>query len=116
MGLETIGVGGWWSRQEEIDLVAMNGPEIVLAGECNWTSDWLKIGDLNELRRKAALAGAGPATRYALFSRSGFDPNLVALARAEGVLLYGLEELMTGSGESTAPTAAGAPAEPAPGG
>lgn len=58
------------------------------------TNGWVKIGDLNDQRRKASALNAGPNVRYALFSRSGFDPNLVDLACAEGTLLHGLEELL----------------------
>ena len=41
----------------------------------------------------AAALKAGASVRYALFSRSGFGPNLIDLARAERIPLYGLEEL-----------------------
>ena len=47
----------------------------------------MRLGDLHELRALAPRAGADTQTRYALFSRSGFDPNLVRVAEAEGVLL-----------------------------
>jgi len=95
-------VGAWWSGGEEIDVIAVRGQDIVLVGECKWTNEWMKIGDLNELKRRAAAAGAGDEVRYALFSRSGFDPNLVEVAKAEEVLLYGLEDLAA-VGASLAP-------------
>ena len=37
--------------------------------------------------------GAGPDLSYALFSRSGFDPNLIASAGAGQVLLYSVSDL-----------------------
>lgn len=81
-------IGRWWHDSEEIDLLALNGGEVVLAGECKWRNEWTKLGDLFTLKRRAGLVGAGPRTRYALFSRSGFDPNLVAAAASEQADLY----------------------------
>ncbi len=86
-------VGGWWAGGEEIDIIAVNEERVVLVGECKWTTEWMKIGDLNDLRRRAALAGFQEPVVYTLFSRSGFDPNLRELAQAEGIRLFGLEEL-----------------------
>lgn len=86
-------LGAWWRDRNEIDLVALDGPSIVLVGECKWTQSWVKLGDLYELKRKAQILGASPDVRFALFSRSGFDPHLVALAAEEGVLLYTVADL-----------------------
>ena len=88
-------IGAWWSSSEEVDVVAMHGDEVLLIGECKWTNEWVKIGDLNDLRRKAAVMNAATSVRYALFSRSGFDPNLIKLAKAEGILLFEPEDLFT---------------------
>lgn len=89
-------LGGWWSAGEEIDLVGVQGREITLAAECKWTNEWVKPAHLDQLKARALRAGAGPQTRYALFSKSGFDPNLVSRAEGEGILLYGLEDLWAG--------------------
>ncbi|MCL5961158.1 MAG: ATP-binding protein, partial [Chloroflexi bacterium] len=85
-------LGAWWNDREEIDLVALDGTRIVLVGECKWTETWVKLGDLGDLKRKASVLGVGPDVGYVLFSRSGFDPNLVATARAERVLLYSVSD------------------------
>jgi len=86
-------IGRWWRDNEEIDLLALDGDEVVLAGECKWRNQWTKLGDLFTLKRRAELVGAGPHTRYVLFSRSGFDPNLVAAADSEHTDLYTLDDL-----------------------
>lgn len=86
-------LGAWWNDREEIDLVALDGKRVVLVGECKWTDAWVKLGDLAELQRKASLFGATPDITYALFSRSGFDPNLIASADAEHLLLYTVSDL-----------------------
>ncbi len=91
-------IGAWWhsvrgSTGGEIDVVAIEGGRVRLAGECKWTNEWMKIGDLNALRQRCALARFPADITYALFSRSGFDPDLVALARIEGVLLVSLADM-----------------------
>lgn len=91
-------IGGWWRGRgaadpEEIDVVAADDRRVVLVGECKWSDEWVKLGDLNELRRKAAAAGFPADVRYALFAKSGFDPNLAAVARAEGVLLATVDDM-----------------------
>jgi hypothetical protein len=91
-------IGGWWQGVrsddgEEIDVVAAEGKRVRLVGECKWTNDWVKIGDLNELRRKCAVAGFPADVSYVLFSRTGFDPNLVALAREEQVTLVSVADM-----------------------
>src|SRR5581483_6683988 len=81
-------IGGWWrgvraDDAEEIDVVATERRRVCLVGECKWTKDRVKIGDLNELRRKCAVARFPSDVTSVLFSRSGFDPRLVAVAREE---------------------------------
>jgi AAA+ ATPase superfamily predicted ATPase len=85
-------LGGWWEGRgpndsAEIDLLAVDGERVVLAGSCKWRNEFAKPGDLDELKRVAVRAGATDATRYVVFSRSGFDPTLVARAAIERVWL-----------------------------
>jgi hypothetical protein len=65
----------------------VNGKQVVLIGSCKWRNEYLKPGDLDELERAGTRVGATKATRYVLFSRSGFDPALIARAKAERVWL-----------------------------
>jgi AAA+ ATPase superfamily predicted ATPase len=85
-------LGPWWegrgaSDSAEIDLLAMDGERVVLAGSCKWRNEYAKPGDLDALKLAAARAGATEATRYVVFSRSGFDPSLIARAAVENALL-----------------------------
>lgn len=85
-------LGPWWegrgaSESAEIDIVGLDGRAIALVASCKWRNDFAKIGDLQELRQTAARIGAGDVTRYLLFSRSGFDAALIALADKERITL-----------------------------
>jgi AAA+ ATPase superfamily predicted ATPase len=96
MDLGFTHLGPWWESREggaEVDALALDGPKVVLAASCKWRNDWVKVGDLNELVAAAARAGADAETRYVLFSRSGFDPHLVALAAERGVRLVTPEDM-----------------------
>lgn len=95
-------IGRWWNRSSENDVVALSVEEgQLLVGEAKWWSSPVGLNVLEELQRKArelVAHSAGlwkrpPTLHYALFSRSGFTPQLRAQARRERVLLVDLEEL-----------------------
>jgi uncharacterized protein len=74
-------VGSYWSRQSEVDVVAVNWQQRqILLGECKWTADSIDRAITRELtdeKTPAALAalpnaGAGWTVTHALFARSGF--------------------------------------------
>jgi len=94
-------LGCWWEgrgahESGEIDLVGSRGNATVLLASCKWRRSWTKLGDLQELRALGQRqVGADNRTRYVLFSRSGFDPNLVAVAQAERVLLVTPDDMFT---------------------
>lgn len=91
-------LGWWWEGRGatgsvELDAAGLSGARITLAASCKWRNEFSKPGDLNELRRVAHRAGADDATRYVMFSRSGFDPALAAIAQAENVWLVAPEQM-----------------------
>ena len=91
-------VGAWWSRQEEVDIVAIGEAEI-LFGECKWAAKPVGTNILDDLKRKSRIVmeqhrERWAQTHYALFSRSGFTPALKKRAEDEGVLLIGPEVLL----------------------
>jgi AAA+ ATPase superfamily predicted ATPase len=104
-------VGRWWGparhdlrrrrvrTAEEIDVVAASGRIVTLAGECKWSDQPMPRAVLDDLvqLKLPALAQIGVDTtraRIALFSRSGFEPDLEEAARHRGVELVGLERLV----------------------
>jgi hypothetical protein len=96
-GLRFNKVGRWWSRNAEIDVVALNEDDgIVLFGETKWSRK--KVGtdilsDLKEKAEKVPLPGQFKTRYLALFSRKGFTADLKRIAREEGVVLVGVEEM-----------------------
>lgn len=93
-----IQVGRWWGRdpkthqQEEIDIVATDGRQW-LFGECKWSQRPVTMQVLNTLRYRASLVAPPEALKqYWLFSRSGFDLELIEAGFSD-VTLVSLEDL-----------------------
>lgn len=91
-GLRFDRLGCWWEgrgadESGEIDILGVRGRRVTVAGSCKWRRMSMKPADLQQLRKLAESIGAGQETRYVLFSRSGFDRNLVDLAARQGVIL-----------------------------
>ena len=90
-------IGAWWSRTEEIDVVALSDDSSqVFAAECKWTQKPVGTNILNDLKTKAQILTKEIPVRqmhYALFSRSGFTEALQSVTDAEGtILLFTLED------------------------
>jgi AAA+ ATPase superfamily predicted ATPase len=100
-------VGAWWGKvpkqppagrheteDREVDVVAVSGQRVVVAGEAKWTKAPVDFGVLNALQRTLAhIPGVDADTRIVLFGRA-FEPRLQAHAAAEGIRLVGARELL----------------------
>ena len=95
-------IGGWWGRDAEIDLLAINQAErVALAGECKWSVNPVGLNILEELKRKVSFLNKSNEWKdvhYSLFSRSGFTPTLKKQAASENVLLVDVDQML---GEDT---------------
>jgi hypothetical protein len=84
-------LGRWWSKNEEIDLVALDEESrTIWFGECKWSGRKVGTDIFRNLRRKAGLVEwhAGKRKeRFILFSRSGFTPTMLEEAKREKVVL-----------------------------
>jgi hypothetical protein len=84
-------IGKWWSKDEEIDLVALDEETAtVYFGECKWSNK--KVGEdiYKDLLRKSHSVDWRNETRknkFMLFSKSGFTQRMVELAGKEDILL-----------------------------
>lgn len=90
-------IGGWWNNQSEIDLVAINQTEkTALIAECKWSQNPIEIKTLNELKQKGTEFQKYTnieTLSYALFSRSGFSPDVRDAAVSEKTLLFSVEDI-----------------------
>lgn len=91
-------IGGWWDRNTEIDLLAVNHTDrIALTGECKWSVKPVGIDVLAELKKKGKVFlqnNEMNSVQYALFSRSGYTPAMKDQASREGVMLFTIENLI----------------------
>jgi len=93
-------IGRWWENDQEIDLVGLNDDtkEIVF-GEAKWSNKPMGVDILENLERKAGFVGWNKKNRkerYALFSKSGFDSKLKAIAGKEKVILFKQDKFVRG--------------------
>lgn len=75
-------IGFWWFAGGDIDVAGTTGRRMAVAGSVKWTNAPMKPGDLEALRRDAATVAPGDRPRLMLFSRSGFDRNLLRETQA----------------------------------
>jgi AAA+ ATPase superfamily predicted ATPase len=89
--------GRWWDRNGEIDLVALNHhTQEILFAEVKWSNKPIGTNIYEDLKAKAAKVDWGKKGRkefFALFSRSGFTPDMLKQAREEKVLLFHNDQL-----------------------
>ena len=95
-------VGSHWSADVQVDVVALSWREkAILLGECKWTAEPISRAILTELieektpRVLASLpeGGSGWQVHYAAFSRAGFTPPTIELAKQYHAQLITLEQL-----------------------
>jgi AAA+ ATPase superfamily predicted ATPase len=116
LGAQVSRVGSWWGnalnelrrdgrrQSEEIDVVGLRRGVVAVVGECKWTGRRLGarvLGDLETYKlpamrqAKVRLASDGPL--IVLFSKSGFERDLIELAAGrEDIRLVELDELVAG--------------------
>ena len=91
-------IGGWWNRDAEIDVLAINLTEkIALVGECKWTIHPVGSGVLEDLKQKAEILMKDheiKQVRYAIFAGNGFTADLVEKSESEGNYLFTVDTLV----------------------
>lgn len=91
-------MGRWWAKNVEIDIVGTDHERRhCLVGECKYRNEKVTLKVLRSLQAKCAHLPVRDETvfDYWLFSRSGFDDALKALAERDPYLhLVGMDELL----------------------
>ncbi|MEW6328062.1 MAG: ATP-binding protein [Thermodesulfobacteriota bacterium] len=94
-GLRFNMVGWWWSKDTEIDVVAINeDANSILFGEAKWSTKKVGMNVLEDLRRKASRVAWGKKGRneyLALFSRTGFTDKIIRAAQKEKIFLVEMD-------------------------
>jgi AAA+ ATPase superfamily predicted ATPase len=85
-------IGGWWSREAEVDVVAISEVEkAVLLGECKWSSRQVGVNIMADLKNRAEKlmqSGRWKHVYYALFSKTGFTSAMEEMAEKEQIRLF----------------------------
>ena len=91
-------IGGWWNREAEIDVLAVNLTEkIALIGECKWTVHPVGMSVLVDLEQKAQALMKDHRienVQFAIFARSGFTSELEERSRKDGIRLFTVDMLV----------------------
>jgi len=91
-------IGGWWNRDAEIDVLAINLFEkIAFVGECKWTVHPVGASVLDELKQKAGAMMKDyeiKKVQFALFSRSGFTSELEDQSMRGDLALFTVDSLV----------------------
>jgi AAA+ ATPase superfamily predicted ATPase len=84
-------IGKWWSKSEEIDIVALDeDTKTAYFVECKWSNKKIGTDIYENLLRKARLVdwfNDARKERYLLFSKSGFTKDMIDIAKKENVVL-----------------------------
>ncbi len=96
--LEFQYAGRWWLANQEIDLVALHPEQkTILLGEAKWSNKPVGTNVFEDLVAKAEWVEWQKKKRqtfFALFSKSGFTPAMIKLAKEKNVMLFRGEELL----------------------
>ena len=91
-------IGGWWNRDAEIDVLAINLSEkIALVGECKWTIHPIGASVLDDLKQKVEVLTKDheiKKVQFAIFARNGFTPDLEDRSKIEGIHLFTIDSFV----------------------
>jgi len=88
-------IGGWWYRDEEIDLIALDNKGNALFVECKWRDRKVDADTYHSLKRKSETAVKDGRRYYMIIAKSGFTDAMKDIAGDEKVILHDLGSLNT---------------------
>ena len=83
-------IGKWWDNKNEIDIIATDGEKIIL-GECKFKNSQVTVADYKNLKEKY---NSDKKIFYYMFSKSGFNKELIDIAKKENINLISLKEMI----------------------
>ncbi|MDR1976408.1 MAG: DUF234 domain-containing protein [Campylobacteraceae bacterium] len=90
LGRQIISSGSYWSKNSEIDILAIDEECRYIAAEVKWKNHAVCKNILTHLQKKCAKERLGVET-FALFSKSGFSKELLKM-QSEKLLLFDLKD------------------------
>ena len=85
------------TREGEIEIVAYDGRDLVLAGEAKWHNGEVGTDALGQLQETVRFVpGYGPRTKLVIYARDGFTDQLRSRAASSGVVLRTVEDVYGG--------------------
>jgi len=104
--ISCLSIGRWWGRigdaDADIDIVAVvtdGRTDFSVFAECKFSKWEIGKSIFEKLRCRSEYAKGLMNRRYVLFSRSGFDRDLLEYAAAEGITLVTLEQMYDGTAD-----------------
>ncbi len=85
-----ISSGSYWDRNVEIDILALDEKEKIIAGECKWRNHKINKKELHKLEEKCQKLVLSPDL-IVLFSKRGFSNELLSIA-SDTLKLYSAED------------------------
>jgi hypothetical protein len=97
--LHFTAIGKWWSKNEEIDILALDEEEkTAYFGECKWTRKKVGVDVFDALVKKSSLVDWNVGKRkdyFVIFSQCGFTEALEKLAKEKYLILVEGESLIS---------------------
>ena len=88
-------IGRWWSKTSEIDILAVDkGERNCIVGECKYKESKVGLKEYRELLAKRPPYRDARMFLY-LFSKSGFDEDVIDLSKNDGVSLISLQDMFS---------------------
>jgi AAA+ ATPase superfamily predicted ATPase len=82
-------IGRWWSRKDEIDIMAFDNKGSFLFCECKWTSNKIGLNTFEDLQKKTYKFPKALRKYYGFFSKFGFSKKLALLSeKRKDILLF----------------------------
>jgi len=97
--LSFTSIGKWWSKDGEIDMVALDeNTRTAYFGECKWSLKKVGEDTYRKLQKKSSLVDWHSKDRhdqFILFCKKGFTKNLEEIAQKENVLLVHKDRIIS---------------------